>query len=268
MGEKQLAPVLYLPHGGGPLPLLGRTGHGAMIDFMEAIPAEIGKPDAIVLISAHWEADQPTVTGGARPALVYDYYGFPPEAYKIEYQAPGAPRVARHIEQLLRQAELDVKVDVNRGFDHGMFVPLKMMYPEADIPCVQLSLVKGLDPATHIRIGRALTGLRSENVLTIGSGFSFHNMQAFSMTGDVEPDEKNDSFDRWLQDTCTDPDLAPDNREAKLIAWEQAAYARYCHPREEHLLPLHVCYGMAGTAGRVVFNDFILGKRATALIWR
>ena len=148
-----------------------------------------------------------------------------------------------------------------------MFIPLKLMYPAADVPCVQLSLVAGLDPAAHIRIGRALTGLRSDNILIIGSGFSFHNMRAFSFNDEIRPDDRNDVFDRWLIDTCTNPGILPADRQARLIDWEKAAHARYCHPREEHLLPLHVCCGMAGTTARVVFNDYILGKRATALLW-
>lgn len=261
------APVLYLPHGGGPLPLLGDKGHGAMIRFLQAIPADLGVPDAILLVSAHWEAGLPTITAGAEPALVYDYYGFPEEAYRIEYPAPGEPQLAARIHQHLNNHGLEAELDENRGFDHGLFVPLKLMYPEATIPCVQLSLVQGLDSAMHVRIGRALSSLRSENILTIGSGFSFHNMQAFSFSNATEVDERNESFDQWLRDTCNDPDLEAEERERRLIEWEQAAYARYCHPREEHLLPLHVCYGMAGTTADVVFNDFILGKKATALLW-
>jgi len=259
--------ILYLPHGGGPLPLLGDKGHGAMIRFLQAIPAELGAPDAILLISAHWEARLPTLTAGARPALVYDYYGFPEEAYRIEYPAPGEPQLAGRAHQLLNDLGIEAQLDENRGFDHGLFVPLKLMYPDAAIPCVQLSLVQGLDPGEHIRIGKALSSLRAENILTIGSGFSFHNMQAFSFSDSPVPDKKNDSFDQWLQNTCSDTGLKAADREMNLIAWEKAAYARYCHPREEHLLPLHVCCGMAGTAAKVAFNDFILGKRASAFLW-
>jgi len=262
------APVLFLPHGGGPLPLLGDQGHGAMIRFLQAIPADLGAPEAILLISAHWEAGLPTITAGAKPALVYDYYGFPEEAYRIEYPAPGEPQLAERIHQLLSDHGLKAQLDKNRGFDHGLFVPLKIMYPDAGLPCVQLSLVQGLDPAEHVRIGKALASLRSQNILTIGSGFSFHNMQAFSFSSAIEADERNDSFDQWLRDTCCNPDLPADERERRLIEWEQVAHARYCHPREEHLLPLHICYGLAGTAAKVVFNDFILGKKATALLWQ
>jgi len=261
------APVLYLPHGGGPLPLLGKKGHGAMIRFLRAIPTELGTPDAILLISAHWEAGLPTITAAAKPALVYDYYGFPAEAYRIEYPALGEPQLAARIHQLLNNHDIKAQLDEERGFDHGLFVPLKLMYPEAMIPCVQLSLIQGLDPGEHVRLGKALSSLRADNILTIGSGFSFHNMRAFSFSDNYLPDKKNDSFDQWLQDVCTDPDIEANERKRCLIDWEQAEHARYCHPREEHLLPLHVCYGMAGTAAKVVFNDFILGKRATALLW-
>ena len=267
MAKKQLAPVIYIPHGGGPMPLFGQPGHARLVSFLEAIPADLGKPEAILVVSAHWEAAQPTITGGAKPSLVYDYFGFPKEAYQVEYPASGAPELANRIHRLLKNRGITAVLDNNRGFDHGLFVPLKLMYPGATIPCVQLSLVQGLDPAEHIRIGKALAGLRAENILTVGSGFSFHNMKAFSFSDRAEPDEKNDSFDQWLRDICTHPALTPEAREAKLAAWEQAEHARYCHPREEHLLPLHVCSGMAGTPARVVFNDFILGKRATAFLW-
>ncbi len=266
--KTRLAPVLYIPHGGGPLPLFAHAGHEALVRFLRAIPAELGTPEAILLISAHWEAAVPMVTGGAQPSLLVDYYNFPTEAYQIEYPAPGHPQLAGKIQQLLADSGIMAKTDTRRGFDHGLFVPLKLMYPEAAIPCVQLSLVQGLDPEEHIRIGKALAGLRAENILTIGSGFSFHNMQAFSFGDSTAPDGKNDSFDMWLRNTCTDPNLTPAERTRRLTDWEQAPHARYCHPREEHLLPLHVCYGMAETAAQVVFNDFILGKRAAALLWR
>jgi 4,5-DOPA dioxygenase extradiol len=265
--KERLAPVLYIPHGGGPLPLFGHAGHARLVDFLETIPGDLGTPDAIVLVSAHWEAAQPTVTGAALPPLIYDYFGFPQKAYQVAYPAPGEPLLASRICRLLSDGGIDARLDKDRGFDHGLFVPLKLMYPAAAIPCVQLSLVRGLDPAEHLRIGKALAGLRTENILVVGSGFSFHNMQAFSFGDNPVPDKRNENFDSWLLETCTHPDLAPDEREARLAAWEQAEHARYCHPREEHLLPLHICYGMAGTAAQVVFNDLVLGKRASAFLW-
>jgi 4,5-DOPA dioxygenase extradiol len=260
------SPVLFLPHGGGPLPLLGDEGHQEMVDFLNTITPSLGRPSAIVVISAHWEEDQVTITGGEMPSLIYDYYGFPDEAYEIEYSAPGQPALAQRIYRLLQENGVDTRLDNERGFDHGVFVPLKIMFPEADIPCVQVSLLNSLDPKSHIQIGKALSDLRNENVLIIGSGLSFHNMKAFSQANDV-PDEKNEAFERWLIDVCTDDTITARQREQKLASWVDAPLARYCHPREEHLLPLHVCYGCGGSAAKLVFNGYVLGKRASAYLW-
>lgn len=262
-----MSPVLFLPHGGGPLPLLGEPHHAALAGFLGSIGAELGRPSAILVISAHWEARVPVLTAGAQPALIYDYSGFPEESYSITYPAPGAPQLADDIRQLLVDGGIAAELDAARGFDHGLFVPLKLMYPAADIPCVQLSLVRGLDPALHIRIGRALAALRNRDVLVIGSGFSFHNLRAFFTSRPGTPDPDNDAFQDWLVATCTAPDLDEDERTRRLVDWESAPHARYCHPREEHLLPLHVCYGLAGGPARVVFDDKVLGKRAVGLLW-
>lgn len=261
------APVLFLPHGGGPLPLLGDPHHAVLAGFLGTIGSELGRPSAILVISAHWETRVPTLTGGAHPPLIYDYSGFPAEAYSITYPAPGAPALAGDIRQLLHDGGIEAEVDAARGFDHGLFVPLGLMYPDADIPCVQLSLVHGLDPALHVRLGRALAGLRTRNVLVIGSGFSFHNLRAFFAGRPGTPDPDNDAFQDWLVGTCTAPDLDEDERLRRLVDWERAPHARYCHPRAEHLLPLHVCYGLAGGPARVVFDDAVLGKRAVGLQW-
>lgn len=265
--DKSPASVLFLPHGGGPLPLLGHEGHAQLVRFLRDIPAGLGKPSAILVISAHWEARVATITGGAHPPLIYDYSGFPEASYSIEYPVPGDPVLAGRVHRLLQDAGIDAETDAERGFDHGVFVPLKLMYPEAAIPCVQVSLVRGLDPGLHIRMGRALAGLREENVLVIGSGFSFHNMRAFFGSRPGVPDPQNDAFQDWLVETCTGPGLSAQKREQRLIDWDGAPHARYCHPREEHLLPLHVCYGLAGGPARVVFDDEVLGKRAVGLLW-
>jgi aromatic ring-opening dioxygenase catalytic subunit (LigB family) len=264
---EQPGPVLFLPHGGGPLPLLGDPRHAALIDFLRTIGAELGRPSAILVISAHWEAGVPTLTTGAHPALIYDYAGFPEEAYRITYPAPGAPALAADIRQLLRDGGIAAGTDATRGFDHGLYVPLKLMYPAADIPCVQLSLVRGLDPALHVGIGRALARLRHRNVLVIGSGFSFHNLRAFLAGRPGTPDPGNDAFQDWLVRTCTAPDLESGARLRRLVDWENAPHARDCHPRAEHLLPLHVCQGLAGGPARVVFDAAVLGKRALGFLW-
>lgn len=258
--------VVYFSHGGGPLPILGDASHQAMISFMEQLPSRLKKPDLIMVISAHWEEETATLLGAPNPAMFYDYYGFPTKAYEITYPAPGSPAHARKIASLLAENHIPAQVDSQRGFDHGLFIPLTMMYPAADIPCLQLSLVLGLDPAVHLALGKALRALSLENVLVIGSGFSFHNMRLFTWTDDNLPDPDNDAFQDWLIETCTAP-FSEAEREQRLVAWAQAPSARYCHPREEHLLPLHVCQGLAGLPGEKIFDAPILGKRAVAFQW-
>jgi len=265
---KNQAQIVYFSHGGGPLPILGDPGHKAMVEFMRHLPSQLHRPDAIVVISAHWEEKQATLLGAANPPMLYDYYGFPEEAYQINYPAPGAPELAQRIANMLEQNGIPARIDPARGFDHGHFIPLKLMYPEADIPSTQLSLLRGLDPARHLAMGRALRELLPENILIIGSGFSFHNMRAFSWGGQVSPDPANDAFQNWLLDTITNPVVSPEEREERLLNWEKAPNARYCHPREEHLLPAFVCTALAGKPGKVVFDDLIFGKRGLAFLWQ
>jgi 4,5-DOPA dioxygenase extradiol len=237
-----------------------------MVDFMTRLPSRLKKADAILVLSAHWEESAATLLGGQNPAMFYDYYGFPPEAYDITYPAPGNPPLADRIAGLLDKNNIPAHIDPQRGFDHGLFIPLRLMYPQAVIPSLQLSLLRGLDPGAHIALGRALRGLRNENILVIGSGFSFHNMGAFSWEGPDGPDPANDAFQNWLIETCAGR-LSQSERERRLIEWEKAPSARYCHPRGEHLLPLHVCLGMAEKPADLVFDDQILGKRSVAFLW-
>jgi aromatic ring-opening dioxygenase catalytic subunit (LigB family) len=265
-GSGDQSQIVYFSHGGGPLPILGDASHQAMIDFMKALPKRLRKPDAILVISAHWEESAATLLGAQAPAMFYDYFGFPDEAYAITYPAPGSPVLAGRIAGLLGENHIPARIDPQRGFDHGLFIPLKLMYPQADIPCLQLSLLRGLDAGAHIALGTALQGLLGENILVIGSGFSFHNLRAFNWEGTNEADSRNDAFQDWLIETCTGRSSG-DVREQRLIEWEKAPSARYCHPREEHLLPLHVCQGMAGKSAELVFDDRILGKRSVAFLW-
>jgi len=258
---------LYIPHGGGPLPLLGDDGHQQLTSFPKGVVKAMTTPATILVISAHWEEGKTTITSGAKPPLIYDYYGFPSEAYQVEYQADGSPQFAETTFRLLQEAGIDAKLDSQRGFDHGVFVPLKIMFPDANIPCVQLSLASNLNPQYHIEIGKALATLRKENVLILGSGLSFHNMGAFMSITSAEPDANNEAFQQWLIETCTNESLPESKRRKRLIGWSNAPFARYCHPREEHLLPLHVCYGIASSAAKLVFYDEVMGKRACAFLW-
>jgi 4,5-DOPA dioxygenase extradiol len=267
MLNQNRAQIIYFSHGGGPLPILGDASHKAMVDFMLMLPARLRKPTSIIVISAHWEEKEATLLGAQNPSMLYDYYGFPDEAYAINYPAPGNPELADRIVKVLDKNNIASRIDLQRGFDHGLFIPLKMMYPQADIPSIQLSLLEGLDPSKHIALGKALHDLKQENILVIGSGFSFHNMRAFSRKETHSPDPANDAFQNWLIEGCTGA-MSQSEREQRLIEWQNATSARYSHPREEHLLPLHVCVGMADKPSTLAFDDYILGKRSVAFLWQ
>jgi aromatic ring-opening dioxygenase catalytic subunit (LigB family) len=258
-------PSVYLPHGGGPCFFMDWPGDPHLWDsmgaFLRGLGTQLPHPKAIVVVSAHWEEDAFTVTGSQNPSLFYDYYGFPPHTYQLQYPASGSPQLAERIQQLLTAAGLPAATDNQRGFDHGMFIPLLLVYPDADIPVVQLSLKTGLDPATHIRAGQALAGLRDEGVLFIGSGMSFHNMQGFFRGGFDHPSHQ---FDQWLTDAATDAN----HREVKLTDWANAPGARACHPREEHLLPMMVIAGTASAEpGRKIFECDIKGATISAFLF-
>lgn len=217
-------------------------------------------PRALLVISAHWEMPLPTVIASSHPPLLFDYSGFPPHTYELEWAAPGAPSLATRIRTLLSIAGIESETETKRGFDHGVFVPLKVAYPDAQIPTVQLSLQAGLDPEAHLAIGRALAPLRDEGVLIIGSGLSFHNMGAYK-SGRGGPASK--AFDAWLS-SVVGKDAA--TRDAELAAWSMAPSARESHPREEHLLPLMVAAGAAGSdRGESVFRDDIMGMTVSGV---
>ncbi len=261
-------PILYTPHGGGPLPLLDDSGHRSVIDFWKEFSSTIRRPRSILVISAHRESPEPVITAALRPVLEYDYYGFPDEAYRVEYNAPGDPELAGEIYRLLEKRGFCPRLDEERGLDHGVFVPLKLIYPSAGIPVVQLSLLSGLDPARHIEMGRALAPLREEGIFILGSGFSFHNIRAFFYPELVD-EEENTAFQDWLAETCSvEGDL--ELQAEKLTHWAAIPHARSVHPREEHLLPLHVCLGAAISASKPakqVFYDTVMGRHTSAFLY-
>jgi aromatic ring-opening dioxygenase catalytic subunit (LigB family) len=257
-------PVVYLPHGGGPWPWVDLGMPRAELDALAGYLRSIRSvpktpPRALLVISAHWEEPVPTVMSSARPSMLYDYYGFPPESYQITWPAPGAPELAARVRALLGAAGIESGEDPERGFDHGTFVPLKLTYPEAEVPVVQLSLQRGLDPRAHLAIGRALSPLRDEGVFILGSGMTFHNLRAF---GDPRSRPVAEAFDGWLRESAT---LEASARDERLERWEQAPSARLAHPREEHLLPLMVIAGAAGSdRGELAFNGTMMGLRLSA----
>jgi aromatic ring-opening dioxygenase catalytic subunit (LigB family) len=227
------------------------------------MPRQIGRtPKAVLIITAHWEERAFTLGSSPAPGMVYDYGGFPAHTYSVVYPAPGAPELATRVQGLLQEAGLPVALDSERGYDHGTFVPLAVMYPDAQVPVLQMSLRAGLDPAEHIALGRALAPLRDEDVLIVGSGLSYHNLRNFGAGGRAP----SKAFDVWLQDAMA---AAPAVRAEALVNWESAPAARICHPREEHLLPLMVAVGAAyDDAAECVYHDEAVFGGVTASSFR
>jgi aromatic ring-opening dioxygenase catalytic subunit (LigB family) len=259
-------PAIFLPHGGGPCffmppPADEPTRWVALEAYLRILPSRLpARPDALLIISAHWETALPTVLTKSKPGLFFDYYNFPPHTYRLTYPAPGAPALSARLRRLLAEAGIESAEDAERDYDHGIFVPMKVAFPEAEIPILQLSLQSGLDPAAHIAIGKALAPLRDENIVVIGSGLSFHNLRAL---GDPAAQAPARAFDAWLTHTLCE--LPPEAREAGLVDWASAPGARASHPREEHLLPLMVAVGAAaGAAGQHAFSGTIWGKAISA----
>lgn len=252
-------PTIFVPHGAGPCFFMDWNPPDAwtkMGKYLKGIAATLPRqPKAILMVSAHWLESGFVTTGIAQPELIFDYGGFPPHTYELKYPAPGAPALASEISTLIEKAKLPGGVSTHRGFDHGMFIPLMMMFPEAKIPVVQLSLRNDLDAQAHLDAGRAIESLRDQDILIIGSGMSYHNMRGYGNPASTAPATQ---FDKWLAEAVA---LAPQERYDALSAWELAPSARLAHPprQEEHLLPLMVVAGAAGNdAGKCVFTDNVL----------
>ncbi|PVX29291.1 DODA-type extradiol aromatic ring-opening family dioxygenase [Sphingomonas pokkalii] len=254
-------PALFIPHGGGPCFFMDPAGGPPdpmwrpMQAYLAGLIASLPeRPRAILLVSGHWESQAVTVHVGDGQPLLFDYYGFPEHTYHLEWNAPGAPEVAMRAKALLDAAGFATAAESARGWDHGVFIPMKVAIPEADIPLAQLSLRADLDPAAHVAIGRALAPLRDEGVLIVGSGMSFHNLRARGPQ--VTP--YADAWDEALVAAATDPD--PARRKARILAWRTLPYAEFAHPREEHLLPLMVALGAGGEDAAVCdYRDHVFG---------
>ena len=238
-------PVYFISHGGGPWSFMdaeSQRPYAKLAAELADMPRQVGTtPRAVLMISAHWEEREFTLTASPKPPMIYDYGGFPDYTYQIHYDAPGDPSLAEHTRQILEEAGIPSRLDPDRGFDHGAFTPLKVMYPDARVPVVQLSLKRGLDPETHLALGRAIEPLRDEGVLIVGSGLSYHNLREFFGPRGWGPSHE---FDAWLNGVLLGG--SPKDRYKLLAGWEAAPSARAAHPREEHLLPLMVAVGAAG----------------------
>lgn len=258
-------PAIYLPHGAGPCFFMDWTWGPADTwkttqHFLEGLAATLpAPPKAILVVSGHWEQPAFTASAAAHPELIFDYSGFPEHTYRLTWPAPGDPELAARVNRLLSAAGLPSALSANRGFDHGVFVPLKLIFPEAKIPVVSLSLAASLDPALHLAAGRALAPLRDEGVLLVASGMSFHNLRSFYQP---ETTEKSRAFDAWLTQAIGS---AAAERSALLADWRKAPSGPFSHPREEHLIPLMVAAGAGGDApGQRIFADEPMGAAISA----
>lgn len=256
-------PAAYITHGGGPCFFMDWDPIDAW-DALRAALEGIGPslsftPKAIVVVTAHWEAPVFTVESGIAPELIYDYGGFPPHTYHLTYAAPGSPDVAARVAACMEAAGIAHRVDPHHGWDHGVFIPLKVMYPDANIPIVAVSVRADLDALAHLELGRALAALRDEGVFIVGSGSSFHHFGNFGREDLAVP------FDHWLNEAVS---LPADARWDALVHWERAPFARQAHAREEHLVPLMVAAGAADDVpARSVFHGQIMNTTASCWLF-
>lgn len=258
-------PTYFISHGGGPWPWVPdmRSEFAPLETSLAAMPGELPKaPKAILMISGHWEAEEFRVMASPRPPMVYDYSNFPAHTYDIVYPAPGDPALAARVSALIADAGLSTALDATQGYDHGTFVPAFVMYPEAQVPVIQVSMRHGYDPEAHFALGRALAPLRDEGVLIVGSGLSYHNLRLFG----PQAKEPSTAFDTWLQDVLQ---KSGNDRTTALIDWESAPFARVCHKEEDHLVPLFAALGAAeDDPATVTYHQKDIFGGVTASSWR
>jgi len=243
---------LFISHGSPALTLEPSEAR----DFLATLGRKLGKPAAIICASAHWMTRRPALTGTATPETIHDFYGFPDALYRAQYPAPGAPEVAAQAAALIRAAGLECDIDPKRGIDHGVWVPLSLMYPAADVPVVQLAVQPGLGARHHVELGRALASLLDREIMILGSGGASHNLAQMRHPINAEAPAWVTEFDRWLTDVITH------GRLDDLIRYREIApFAAHNHPSEEHILPLMVAAGAAGGAasGRVLHASYTYG---------
>ncbi len=263
-----MQPVLFLSHGGGPLPLLGDPEHRSLIESFKQVRQQLTKPDAIIVFSAHWEAENFTVSFNPEPDMLYDYFGFPPESYEIQYPAKNSTDIAQEAFNLLEQAGLHPRKELERGYDHGVFVPLKLLFPDADIPVIPISLNSNLSPEQHIQLGNALQPLREKNILFIGSGMQTHNLRMLFQAERAFKQEIAAPFTHWIDDTLSDTTLTESDRAGLLADWVKVPNARMNHPREEHLIPLHAVYGVASKPVTDILKSELMDAPIRCYVWQ
>lgn len=248
-------PSLFVSHGSPMLAL----DPGATGVFWAELGQSLPRPAAVLCVSAHWMTAAPALSHAEHPATIHDFYGFPEPLYRLSYHPPGAPALADRAAALLQGAGLAPAIDPTRGLDHGAWVPLRSIYPKADVPVTQLAIQPRRDAAWHFKLGEALAPLRRENVLILASGGAVHNLRDLSREGGETPAWARE-FDDWLAQKLEAGDTAA------LLDWEHAPQARRAHPSEDHFLPIFVAMGAAGRGarGRRIHQGFDLGSLSLA----
>lgn len=262
--------VYFIPHGGGPFPLFNDPKQQDVIRFLKRLGQTIigeRSPKRIVIFSAHYEAKPIEIQMNSTSELLYDYRGFPKEAYQIKYPAQSDRLYVQNLHDRLNQLGIPIQLNTQRGWDHGIFVPLKLMFPQANIPIVSISLHDSLDPSYHLELGKKLSEFHEEGTVYIGSGSSFHNLKLI-MEGDPSKGSYAVRFNRWLSDRLVDrPDAEIWD---SLCHWRSGSSAEFAHPRAEHLIPIHICQGLATghqLKAQEIFKGFMYDQELRAWAW-
>ncbi|MEN6574550.1 DODA-type extradiol aromatic ring-opening family dioxygenase [Methanobacterium aggregans] len=256
-GKKQGLSPIFVSHGAPTLPLEDIPAR----KFLKGLGSHYSNIKAVLCISAHWATSIPTVNAVERPETIHDFYGFPEELYQMEYPAGGDPELAEHLAELIQSEGISCNIDVKRGLDHGAWVPLMLMFPNADIPIIQLSIQNHLNPFRHLELGRAIKDLRNEGVLIVGSGGAVHPLGYAGFHFGGQTDEWAIDFDDWLTDAVLQGD------ENLLTNYRNLApYPERAHPYPDHYMPLLVAFGAAGKGakGKVIHHSWYAGDLGMA----
>ncbi|KAG4410677.1 hypothetical protein IFR04_016188 [Cadophora malorum] len=257
-----LAPAVFFTHGAGPLPALDEPENAPIGAFLRSFEPQFDGVKGIVIFSAHWSNEEVNISSGASPELYFDYHGFPPAAFEFRYPAPGNPSLAAEVKDLLAAAGIPSTLNSTRGWDHGVFIPLLLSRPKADIPVVQVSIKNNKVAADHIAIGAAIQSLRKKGIAIVGSGASFHNMEAAvgAMRAGKSMERSSIEFEKAVRNACCSPKV---ERNEKLARWDEFPDARFAYPddgSEDHFMPLCVASGAGGERpGKVIFEGMMLG---------
>jgi 4,5-DOPA dioxygenase extradiol len=257
MTNKEIIPGLFVSHGAPTLAL----ERNETTEFLRRLGAELGRPRAVLCVSAHWTTPVPMVSAAKQPETIHDFGGFPEALYQMRYKAPGAPELASRVAVLLKDAGIECQVSQNRGLDHGAWIPLMLMYPDADIPVTQLSVQPQGSPSAHFRMGQALAPLRREGVLILATGGAVHNLSGLSQH--EQPPDWAAQFDDWIDERINN------GLYTEMMNYRRLAPQNHlAHPTEEHLLPLFVAMGASASVensrGRTLHRGWSHGSLSMA----